>query len=485
MGKCAVEFPFWVLKSYDIFVSLTLTCLKNMKKYFIILFWFFCIQINAQISFTENLITSTVTNNSVTPFDVDNDGDIDIISCDKSTNEIRLHKNMGNGIFENSVIDITTEIPVYVYGFDVDQDGRIDILNSRKGYDTFGWYKNNLDGTFTYNPIFQSTVFENYDNAIGFGDFDNDNDIDIIGGKFDGIYLFTNDGNQNFTISTIDNSDTAKPTSWIKAVDINNDGNLDFITASDFNKFLLYINDGNGNFTRQIIDGQSANPNVNRYFINYVDLDQDGDIDLLGTWKSNTGHNNDKFVWYKNDGNQNFSIHIINDDFNSYSRNAHFIETSDIDNDGDIDIIGTNTLTGYVWFENNGNQNFTPRFVAVDNSSATMCFAVDIDNDGDFDIIGSRHSQIEWFQNDLITLSGSENTKNTFKIFPNPTTDFLNIESPFEQNFSIKLFDLQGKILLDEENASNKINLNQLNPGLYILKIKLNDETSTYKILKK
>lgn len=55
--------------------------------------------------------------------------------------------------------------------------------------------------------------------------------------------------------------------------------------------------------------------------------------------------------------------------------------------------------------------------------------AADIDNDGDMDVISSSQNddKIAWYENFTI-LEVGENEIDTFKIYPNPTKDVLNIK---------------------------------------------------------
>lgn len=438
----------------------------------------------AQPAFTEHLLQASNTGNHVTAGDIDNDGDIDLFSCTQGSGEIRWHKNNGAGNFDNVLVDtMLPDVPSYVYICDVDQDGLPDIVNSRKGVIIFGWYKNNGDGTFIYHSIYQAASFENYDSSLSFGDFDNDTDIDFIGARFNGLYLFTNDGNENFSMTLINNADVATPASWVRTIDLDGDGDQDFIAANNFNGFSWYENNGASAFTYHNVD-IGAVLNIKRNFINYADIDSDGDIDLLGTFSSNIGHEDDKFVWYQNNGSEVFTRKIVSADFLGFSRNAYYSDTADIDNDGDVDIIGTTTLTGYNWFENDGDEIFTPHWIAVENTSATACIVADLDNDGDLDVAGSRLDETEWFESDLIVLHNQDFADSHLTVFPNPADDFLYVHSDLNGPISAQLFDMQGKLLLTGENTG-RLNLTHCQAGIYFLKITAGSENKVMKILKK
>ena len=69
------------------------------------------------------------------------------------------------------------------------------------------------------------------------------------------------------------------------------------------------------------------------------------------------------------------------------------------------------------------------------------------------------------------------------KIFPNPTSDFITINSLDKGNLSYSVFSTIGKMVMNGNiNTSNpKINISNLEPQLYILMI----GGSSHKIIKK
>lgn len=69
-------------------------------------------------------------------------------------------------------------------------------------------------------------------------------------------------------------------------------------------------------------------------------------------------------------------------------------------------------------------------------------------------------------------------------IYPNPTTDFVNVKSKAEVN-SISVFNTEGRKLSETYNE-NRINLSSYSTGVYFLHIVLKDGTTfTHKIIKK
>lgn len=82
-----------------------------------------------------------------------------------------------------------------------------------------------------------------------------------------------------------------------------------------------------------------------------------------------------------------------------------------------------------------------------------------------------------------LTLSTAESelAKASVAVYPNPTSEVLNFKSPSEV-ISAELFSMDGKKLNTMKVANNKINLNGLNSGSYIVTFKTKDGESYNKI---
>ena len=73
-------------------------------------------------------------------------------------------------------------------------------------------------------------------------------------------------------------------------------------------------------------------------------------------------------------------------------------------------------------------------------------------------------------------------------IYPNPTTDFINVSVPVsDKAVYVFLYDLNGRLLLSAEKNSNnfRVSLENLKTGMYFVKIETNNTIKDYKIIKK
>ena len=99
-----------------------------------------------------------------------------------------------------------------------------------------------------------------------------------------------------------------------------------------------------------------------------------------------------------------FAKHQIDGDFDGAS-GAYAI---DIDDDGDIDVLGTADYADDIcWWENDGSENFTKHTIDSEFDGAISVYAIDLDKDGDVDVLGAalEADNICWWEND-----GSENS---------------------------------------------------------------------------
>ena len=84
---------------------------------------------------------------------------------------------------------------------------------------------------------------------------------------------------------------------------------------------------------------------------------------------------------------------------------------------------------------------------------------------------------------------GIEELKSTdIKLWPNPVTNIIHIQSNFNETTEIRIFDITGSVLIIEKmEANNKdfeLDLSRLNKGIYFFQLKLNNETVSKRIVK-
>jgi hypothetical protein len=188
--------------------------------------------------------------------------------------------------------------------------------------------------------------------------------------------------------------------------DIDNDGDMDVvITSGDYQTGTLFwclINDGTGFLKKRKCDG------INAFGLELADMDGDGDLDaLLGAHEYGEYSNFTGIVW--NDGRGNFPK-TNNTPLPQHKKkwgSIPEVSASDLDNDGDLDIVYSRAGVLYVGtaiqiIENLGNKKFKDHgiFPLVEapadyipthegnewNDFIEMIKFRDLDKDGDIDI---------------------------------------------------------------------------------------------------
>ncbi|MBF0201806.1 MAG: DUF4347 domain-containing protein [Desulfamplus sp.] len=210
-----------------------------------------------------------------------------------------------------------------------------------------------------YNSIDAiNTATHNYVDIV-YGDFDGDGDMDLVGAIHakaptdkSSVYLYTNDGSQNFTKTEIlSGLDYA---AQVIAGDIDDDGDIDVIVADATN------GSGNGRLSvlkNSIVDGIATftetiiGTNLEPSWMEIADLDGDGRKDIVFTTADPA-----KMNWAKQNVDGSFTHTVIGD---NGGRNS--LVVTDFDGDGHQDIVSTDEAAGkvYLWTNNHPVESFT------------------------------------------------------------------------------------------------------------------------------
>lgn len=300
--------------------------------------------------------------------------------------------------------------PVHVEACDLDNDGWKDLVVADIGeFDADDsdlgrvvWLRRKPDTEQFETIVLQEPLARVSD--VQPGDFDGDGDIDLVVAEFGWrktgrIVLLENLGGKGSELQTrLREIDSRHGPIHVPPIDLNGDGHLDFVAliSQDHEVVEAFLNDGEGEFSREVI-WAAPDPAYGSSGIELVDLDQDGDMDVLYT-------NGDSFdrgpkpyhsvQWLENEGGFPFVHHHI-------AEMPGVLDASavDVDADGDLDIVATSMLSheinqqlsqldtsSVVLMLQTEPGRFEPTQIEAKSHNHLALQADDFDNDGDIDI---------------------------------------------------------------------------------------------------
>lgn len=349
-----------------------------------------------QVDFRQFDVTTSFTGGmDVYVEDIDGDGHKDIAAVGEiNGGEVAWWKNDGHQQFgEKRVIRQNFSGARSVRAVDLDQDGDIDIISAAWLANQILWWENDGNQNWTereVDPEFTGA------HTVEVRDMNADGYLDVLCSGFDyygkegEIAWWKNDGNQGFTKKLI--SDRFQQSPFIYGEDMDGDGDLDVIACGELNGELYWWeNMGNENFDEHEID-----PEFNgAHTVLARDIDQDDDMDILGAACMGS-----RMVWWENHGYNDFEKH----DLGSFG-GALWLDAADVDLDGDIDLVGGGMSLPRVavWY-NDGAQDFSRYFMEGVFTSLFCTIPTDLDNDGDPDVvgIGKNSNMIAWEMNQTL-----------------------------------------------------------------------------------
>ncbi len=132
------------------------------------------------------------------------------------------------------------------------------------------------------------------------------------------------------------------------------------------------------------------------YSVYTADIDNDGDLDIVGA-----SNNANDIAWWENAGGTgvSWSRHDIDTAFNG----GRSVYATDMDGDGDVDVLGAAYYADDIcWWQNMDGigQSWRKRTADASFNAATSVFAADMNGDGKLDILGAGYyaDDIVWWE---------------------------------------------------------------------------------------
>jgi len=305
---------------------------------------------------------SLLTTGHIDACDLNGDGWDDFVQTDVDNGEVIVYMSDGPADYELHQIPVPGVNSVSFADFDL--DGDLDILANRQPGHTSAYLENNGSGTMTIRDCIECADLTMNTVASAWSDFNGDGLLDIL--------MLT----ENATMSSVvmrDGNDWGQFVNLpiyedqgydgIYLFDYNADGMQDILLRTDGRSLETLFQNTYGSFTGVTEEAGLWHAWTGRAALG--DIDNDGDVDIVGeeTYLNEGGI----FTPHQNSG---------------LPYPTHTIKLVDLDNDGCLDAY----LDGKFYVNHDGvfnNQVFTD---IVETGNSVMDFA-DIDDDGDFDAV--------------------------------------------------------------------------------------------------
>ena len=333
--------------------------------------------LDGQGNFSEQLIITTSVDSPKSVFaeDLDGDGDMDVIttSFNNGSPDVFWIENLdGQGTFDvEKIISDDANGAIAVHAADMDGDGDIDVLSASTDDNKIAWYEN-TDGLGSFGA--QQIITTNALNArtVYTADIDGDGDMDVISASTTGdtVIWFKNDGLGNFGVEQII-ANNINAVSSVFAEDIDGDGDFDVLSASGGDNKISWFENSNGlgEFgAEQIISTLTAGA----HSVHAADLDNDGDMDVLSASAIDY-----RIAWYENiNGLGDFGPQQVLANSLTVTQ-PRDVFAADLDGDGDIDVLSASQNDYKIaWYENltilGFEDNNLKNFVLYPNPTSTI-----------------------------------------------------------------------------------------------------------------
>ncbi len=274
----------------------------------------------------------------------------------------------------------TTNGPQRLAVAHIDADSQLDVVVAAEGAGHVIWYHNNGAGAFFPHEIPVELPFA-WD--VDTGDLDNDGDTDIVVALADpgAIGWLRSDGGSTPSFDWTVLQTGLDAVLAVHVADINRDGWTDIVAAeNDSGVIFVMLSDQQASPTFLRLDVDTAPGAGRAWDVTTADFDSDGHLDIATI-------SDGEVRWLRNDGQQpvpGFVAAVI-----ETVDGGRSVTGVDLDRDGDADILATSRSDNSVRWYDNMDGTFVSRLIDSDAPGAWACSAGYFDGDGFIDVIAT------------------------------------------------------------------------------------------------
>jgi CubicO group peptidase (beta-lactamase class C family) len=308
--------------------------------------------------------------------DLDDDNDNDLAVANRSSDNVTILFNNGDGRFQGPFSYAAGDGPSSVFSADLDGDSFNDLAVANFYSNDVSILLNNGDGTFQAAVNY---AVGDYPWSVFSSDLDGDdtNDLAVANGASANVSVLINNGDGTFLEAV--NYEVGNSPRSVLCADLDGDEYSDLATANRYsNDVSILLNNGDGTFLTQVNYDAGDGP----HSIASGDFDDDNDNDLAVA-----NYLSDNVSILLNNGNGTFQG-AVNYAAGDYPRSVF---SSDLDGDSIDDlVVADSSLNSTLIMLNSGDGTFQAAVTYGAGNAPSSVFCSDLDGDNDNDLAVSN-----------------------------------------------------------------------------------------------